>query len=516
MNSLQNNIIVYITLIIFCIFLSFSHSLLQVSVDSGLALSNIVKYPDPQSPMKYYYFNSWTILNQFSEILLRIGLSVENTSRFILFLSSLCFALSAFLIVKKITSKKYLALIISLLMLIFQKNLGDTDYPSLVISNHTYGMVSLAVTSLIFALLINNLIKQAGFFSALLICLHPVIGSWILSILVISLLVLKEKKIINNFFQGTIYGLIITIISLILFFSKNLDVINFDVQNLNSYMKNWDGHRNTFGIIHFEYLIKTAFLFVIVNIYFFLQDESKKIDCFKIFFNTTIILSSLIYLLFKFIPEIFPNVVVRVMPTRFLILHSFVAWPLILSVLYSIFFKIKKTKKISTTLIIIILILYSAQHYKSFVKLKDGYFFNVLKKEKDVDKKFFKDLSNLKTTGYFITTSQTTNYTHVLALKPILLDTNSFDFIPYHPYLIDNVYKILEEVYGVNVNSPPIKNNPSIPDSFTKKIFEKKLKNEWLLLSKKYNAKYIVVPSEWKIKLDLLRENSSFKVYKIY
>ena len=152
MNSLQNNIIVYITLIIFCIFLSFSHSLLQVSVDSGLALSNIVKYPDPQSPMKYYYFNSWTILNQFSEILLRIGLSVENTSRFILFLSSLCFALSAFLIVKKITSKKYLALIISLLMLIFQKNLGDTDYPSLVISNHTYGMVSLAVTSLIFAL----------------------------------------------------------------------------------------------------------------------------------------------------------------------------------------------------------------------------------------------------------------------------------------------------------------------------------------------------------------------------
>ena len=74
----------------------------------------------------------------------------------------------------------------------------------------------------------------------------------------------------------------------------------------------------------------------------------------------------------------------------------------------------------------------------------------------------------------------------------------------------------MEEVYGVNVNSPPIKNNPSIPDSFTKKIFEKKLKNEWLLLSKKYNAKYIVVPSEWKIKLDLLRENSSFKVYKIY
>ena len=180
MNSSQNNITVYITLIIFCIFLSFSHSLLQVSVDSGLALSNIIEYPDPQSPMKYYYFNSWTILNQFSEILLRIGLSVENTSRFILFLSSFCFGISAYLIVNKITSKEYLALFISILMLIFQKNLGDTDYPSLIISNHTYGMMSLAVSSLIFALLINNFTKLAGFFSALLICIHPVIGIWIL------------------------------------------------------------------------------------------------------------------------------------------------------------------------------------------------------------------------------------------------------------------------------------------------------------------------------------------------
>ena len=515
MNSLQKNKIVYFIIFIFCVFLSLSHSFLQVSMDSGLALSNIIKYPEPLSPMKYYYFNSWTIINQFSEFLLMLGFSVESSSKFILFISSFFFALSGFLIVNKITSKKYLALLISVLMLVFQKNLGDTDYPSLIVSNHTYGMMSLAVTSFTFALLINNYFKLSGFFSALLICIHPIIGVWILSISIISLIIINEKEIRNNFIKGSIYGFTIIIFSLIVFFNKNIGTINFEIQNLSTYMKNWDGHRNTLGLIHFEYLLKTTFLFVVVNTYYFYKDKGKKSDFFKIFFNTSIILSTLIYLLFKLIPEVFPDILIRLMPSRFIILHSFVAWPIILSAFYFFFKKLKKTEKISSTLIIIVLILYSAQHYKNFVRLLDGYIVNIVTKEKSSDIKFFKDLINLNTSGYFITSSQITSLTHNISLKPVLLDTKSFDFIPYHPYLIDNVFQILQDIYGVDINSPPIKNNPSIPDAFIKKNFESKLKTEWVLLSNKYNANHVVVPSDWKIKLDLLKKNTSFAIYKI-
>ena len=515
MNSGKINIINYLILIIFSVFLSYSHSLLQVSVDSGLVLSNIIKYPDPASPMKFYYFNSWTIINQLSEILLKIGFSIKNTSRFILFLSSFCFGISAYLIVNKITSKEYLALFISILMLIFQKNLGDTDYPSLIISNHTYGMMSLAVSSLIFALLINNFTKLAGFFSALLICIHPVIGIWILLISFISLVFFKEKKNRNDFIKGSSLGIIITILSFVDFFTQNIGTINFNTQNLNSYMQNWDGHRNTFGIIHYEYLIKTFFLFVVVNIYYFVKDKSQETNFFKIFFNINLILSSIVYLSFKLIPELFPEVLVRAMPSRFIILHSFIAWPLILSAFYFMFSQIKITKKKSTLIITLVLLLYSVQHYKNFLKLKDNYVSNIINKEKGEDEKFFNDLSNFNSSGYFITTSQTTSYTHVLGLKPILLDTRSFDFIPYHPYLINSVYQILQDVYGVNINSPPVKNNPSIPDAFIKNIFENKSKAKWLLLSKKYNAKHVVVPSNWKLNLDIIIKNNLFLVYKI-
>ena len=163
-------------------------------------------------------------------------------------------------------------------------------------------------------------------------------------------------------------------------------------------------------------------------------------------------------------------------------------------------------------MISVILIIYSSQHYKNFIILKDLY---ISKNNKFLEKKFAGDFFDLNTSGYFIITSKTFNYTHAIGLKPILLDTRSFDFIPYHPYLIDNVYEILKDVYGVNVNSPPIKNNPYIPDTYIKKIFENRLKPEWLIISKKYNANHIVAPSNWNIKLDLIKKNSSFAIYKI-
>ena len=286
MNSINNNKIIYFTLVIFCIFLSFANSLYQEAINSGLVLADIINYPDSISPMKYYYYNSWTSINQFSEILLRSGFSILNSSRIILFMSLLFFSFSSFIIVSKLTSNKYLAIVTSILLLILQKNFGDTDYPSLIISNHTYGMISLGLSSLIFSLILNNSIKLASFFSTLLVCVHPVVGSWILFIIIFSLFVIKNRKLRIDFIKGAIPGFAITILSLISFYLKNIGTVDFDTTNLQLYMENWDGHRNKAGFIHFEYLIKTLALFLLVNIYFFIN--KTKNNLFQNFFNISI------------------------------------------------------------------------------------------------------------------------------------------------------------------------------------------------------------------------------------
>ena len=43
----------------------------------------------------------------------------------------------------------------------------------------------------------------------------------------------------------------------------------FETENLNIYLEFWDGHRNTAGIIHYEYLIKSMILFILVNVYYY-------------------------------------------------------------------------------------------------------------------------------------------------------------------------------------------------------------------------------------------------------
>jgi len=67
----------------------------------------------------------------------------------------------------------------------------------------------------------------------------------------------------------------------------------------------------------------------------------------------------------------------------------------------------------------------------------------------------------------------------------------------------------------IDINNPPILNSTDIPDIFIKDEFENKSRTDWIKLKKKYNANYVVTPIEWKIKLDLIKKNNFFAIYKI-
>ena len=203
------------------------------------------------------------------------------------------------------------------------------------------------------------------------------------------------------------------------------------------------------------------------------------------------------------------------MPSRFIILHSFVGWPIIISCLYALLIKYDLTKKFIKIFIFGVLVVYSAQHYKNFTKIKDGVINNILSENQNNELNIFHEISDLNLDGYFIVTSSTLYHTNRIGLKPVLVDTMSFDFIPYHPYLVSKIFKIFKDVYEVDIKNPPIKYNTYLPDSLIKKSFEKKDRETWEMIGKKYNAKYVVTPSEWNIKLDIFKSNSFFSIYKI-
>jgi len=66
----------------FSCLIGFSYPYLQYGVDGGLVLSGLIKYPDLNSPMGYYYLNSWTSIHQISSkhaILNPCLFSIEDT-----------------------------------------------------------------------------------------------------------------------------------------------------------------------------------------------------------------------------------------------------------------------------------------------------------------------------------------------------------------------------------------------------------------------------------------------------
>ena len=95
-----------------------------------------------------------------------------------------------------------------------------------------------------------------------------------------------------------------------------------------------------------------------------------------------------------------------------------------------------------------------------------------------------KNLTNLEYKGYFITTSDTVNYINRYSIRPVLLDTQSLDFLPYHPYLLKDSFEILKDVYNIEMTNPPNKFDPHIPDEFIKiseKIFKSKFKENFVI-----------------------------------
>ncbi len=516
--SIKNNYFEIIAILIFSLIISLSYSYLQYAIDGGLVLSKEINYPDTSSPMLYYYLNSWTLLHQITELFINLGFTAEFSSQIILFFSTFCFSLGVFLLSNSITQNKFLALLITFTSIVLGKNFGDTDYPSLIFSAHTYGMMSLAFSSLIFGLLANRNLFASSFISMVLISIHPLVGIWMMSLLFISLLLLNfTPKDKFHIYLGFCLGSIITLISFTLFYFDTIEKITVDSSLFSIYMEVWDGHRSQMGDIHFEYLFKTLILFTF-SFFFILNTkkdavETKNISVFII--GVSIFFSTILYLSYKIIPKIFPDFLIISMPTRFIMLHSFIGWPLILSFLF--FFLNKKFKKSASKILItsfIFLFLILIQNYKKIDSIKNGLIANTL-----ISKESSKVLNYLKILdykNYIITSSNLAPVVFKKTSKPILLHTESMDFIPYHPYLANKLFDILQKVYEIDKNKPPQKNNPSVPEKYIKNIFENKKSSEWQKIKKEFKIEYLVLPSSWSLDLKMIISDENYSLYKIY
>ena len=524
-NNLTNFLIIFVSALFVGYFFMQVYPFEQRAVDAGMVLAKLVDYPDQISPMREAFLKSWTSIHQLSKLLLNLNWSFLGVSKLIIFFTAVIYFLGIVLTINSASRSTVIAILVALMTLIFQKNFGDTDYPSMVFSEHTYGMLSLAIVTLTFGLLFAGSLFFAGFFSAILISIHLLVGIWINGIVIISLILNKYffKYPINYsiLIKGFAIGIILTIISFIYHQILTADFISyFSLEAYDNYMKYWEGHRSETEY-HIEYFLKTFVLFGF-GTFCLITLNNNLTGNFKfglICVLTSIFLSTVFYFSYKIFYPYMPDLIIRTMPARYTIMHSVIGWPLILGVLFVFIQKFKKKNKIFNNsahfLIILIVLFYSVSHYKVFIKLQNLFVNKTIEITSVGDKNFWTLVKNYDFDGYILTSFSSSTISMRKTLKPIILDVSSFDFVPYHPNTAKDLSIIIEKIYGISFANPPmeVRNHAYLSDEIIKLSFEKYSKEKWQQLSKDFNISAIIVPVKWKIDLISYAKGKRFAFY---
>jgi hypothetical protein len=312
----------------------------QVSVEAGQVLSGIVKYPANNIPQYMNLVKSWTILNQFSAILLRIGFS-ESVASFIItgLLGAVSFQAVALLFFS-ISRNVFLSLMVPF-FIYFMSYIGKgVVYPIYFLSSvHSYGRLGLVFTLLVIGLFNSGCFKTASFFLGVAPCVHASIGTYCV-LLVFLVLFFHYKGQRYNFREMAaffLWGLFITLLSFMFQYSfiHGLPSLNYMEKKayIDAFIKYWDYHRAA----PFPYWSPGIFTGILGSIISFLVLRFRKINntesifVFRLFITAFFL--SLVLSLITYLPaDILPTLHI-LMPGRYINLNNLMFVTLLLALL---------------------------------------------------------------------------------------------------------------------------------------------------------------------------------------
>ena len=278
-NLKNKNFWVYV---LFCFFISLANSMFSNNIDEALIISGKINLPETYSPQIESLNNSKSLIIYFIIFLIKLGFSNYAISNILLFISTIFFFTGIFLVLKNLLSfilKRYtyiIAFLSTCLFILSDTHLPHTDYPNAFFASFTAGLYSIAISTLIFGLIIQGKNKLALFFAILLFLIHPVQGIWILSILIIlelieKFFIKKNYSILNYRFSLSVIIILFSSIFFIFFLNQKTN-IDFDLIDL--WVKNWDYHRNNLDI-RLSYLKPSVLLIVLSTLCFFTFKKIK-------------------------------------------------------------------------------------------------------------------------------------------------------------------------------------------------------------------------------------------------
>jgi hypothetical protein len=524
----KKNILFLILLILSSFFFSLSYNFETRVLLEATIQSRLINYPDEFNLYRVVAINAWSLPIQIISILIKNNIDPLTISKMILFISTLMFFIGIYLITNFFTNSRLLSFLVSFLVVLLNKNFGHLEYPTMMLTDHTNGLMAQALSTLVFGLLINNNLKLGLFLSAVLIPVHLTVGLWVNSIIFLTFILKFKiyKKLIFNkkIFFCIFLGLVITLISLFYFLGQKLPIdFPYDDQAFKIFMEVWENHRTAWGMhnnwFNYEYIGKTLVLILLISIFLKLKLNKTDFEFGIYVLLLNCVLSLFLYIAYKYFYFLFPDIVTRVIPTRFILLHSVVGWPIIFSIFYllikNIILRFNINFKYTHYFFILILVLNMLQHNSRFIERYEG-----IKSNINIDNKkneFWYIIKDSDVQGFLLTSSdiEACIKTVVYARKPLFICPGEIDYVAYNPKTAGPTKKIIEDVFEIPFNNPKVKHLGGIHNDDLKSSYEKKSFNDWILLRNKFNIQGLIAPKNWRIDLKVFSSNEKFNFYII-
>lgn len=528
-----------ILLISYFYVLFFCQGIIPRAIDWGLVLSGAIQYDHP-SVMQAFLYSSTSIVFDAAASLIRIGLSIRNTSDVILVLPIVMNIYGSYLIVFQQTKNTVASCMAAIIFVFSQIAFIWVDYPTLFLSDHTGGVYSFSIVTLTIGFLIANKCKALGVQSILNFAIHPVVGGLIAGVIIFWIIINKAASRdislnINNVLKGVYFGLLLVVPYFLIkgYYSEiNFDP-NFNIQDYLDWVRYWDTHRDSsYGSRGFQYIVIQIFIvtaLLIMNKFNPQKSENTN------FFIYLLILCLTIYLL----KPLYPDFLRRFMVNRIAIFPQFVV------ALYIFGSLLRSGNKVYFRNIALISFI--------FIFLLSGFIFNnkilelpdaslpkhslkgILLRAYVVTQPYIggyrraeiwrpilnldytkNDISEIRKrygNGLMVTTSSINRDALIDQRLPLVIDSGGYDFVSYYPKYATDVKNIITDIYGLSFTGGKL--NKQLDEILIRPIFQARGASDWGALSRIYGIKYIAVPADWNLDLKLIFNNNIYKIFII-
>jgi hypothetical protein len=519
----------------------------QEGIDGSLVLAGIVHYPT-QSPMYQYFFGSWTLIHQLGALLLRAGLDQAWVNEIIFLIPCVLFVGAYAAVIYCFSGQFLLSLMAAALFYLanpLARYFASPDYMMIGLPwsqppIQTFGFWAHAGSVWVIGCVAAGRKALAGFSALLLIAVHPVLGVYMLVLLIGALLVgrLFLGVTIEGFAKGAAWGACLTLFSLVVYLRMRPDLSGpIDQAAYDAYMSAWDTHRSHVMTAAAATRIAVAEAIAIVVLLVFIvlarpRRETAMLTAVMVLL--AVIASTIAYFTVHLAPQLLPDIVLRGAPGRLLIIQAFLSTPLALALTLHAVSQAARDwtsgaaaawlgRAIPVVALVLVLAeLIMALHSRSDVMVDDARRLATrgpgdVATASNESASFWRDVRNSGVTGLVLTTRGTSQPTLDFGHLPIALAVGLLDFVPYIPQTAGTVARIVEQAYGVPFSDPPLdmRHSGGLPPDGGKAYWARLTPEDWCRLSRDLGVGALVAPSDWTVNLPRLVSGEVFTMYKV-